>query len=269
MNESTFRLPKMDCPSEERMVRLALDGNSEVKRMSFDLAGRSVTILHENEASAIVALLEPVGLGVQLLDSRETNDSAAIGPANQDVSDIDERSALKKVLAVNASMFVVEIVAGLYAQSTGLLADSLDNFADASVFALSLYAVGQTLGHKKRAARISGYLQGTLALGAFVEVARKFVFGSEAIGSVMIVTALVALGANAYCMKVLANQRDKEVHMRASWIFLTNDIIANIGVIVAGGLVTLIGSSIPDLVVGAIIASVVLLGSIRILRAAR
>ena len=86
---------------------------------------------------------------------------------------------------------------------------------------------------------------------------------------VMILVATTALIANAVCMWILAKHRRGEVHMRASWIFLTNDVIANIGVIVAGLSVKITASHIPDLITGAIIAVMVFSGSFRILRAAK
>ena len=54
--------------------------------------------------------------------------------------------------------------------------------------------------------------------------------------------------------------------MRASWIFSANDVIANLGVILAGVLVAWSGSRYPDLVIGFIIAGIVLNGARRILQ---
>ena len=53
-------------------------------------------------------------------------------------------STLKTVLWINAAMFVVVLAAGLYASSSALLADSLDNLGDALTYALSFYAVGRS-----------------------------------------------------------------------------------------------------------------------------
>jgi len=54
--------------------------------------------------------------------------------------------------------------------------------------------------------------------------------------------------------------------MKASWIFTTNDVLANCGVVVAAGLVAVTGSQVPDLVVAAGIALLVLAGALRIMR---
>ena len=81
----------------------------------------------------------------------------------------------------------------------------------------------------------------------------------------MIGISALALIANVSCLFLLSKHKDGEVHMKASWIFSANDVIANIGVIIAGILVMLTGSSIPDLVVGIIVAAVVARGAFSIL----
>ncbi|MFH2054361.1 MAG: cation transporter, partial [bacterium] len=82
----------------------------------------------------------------------------------------------------------------------------------------------------------------------------------------MITISAVALVANVTCLKLLFRHRHGGAHMKASWICSTNDVIANFGVIVAGGLVALTSSRYPDLVIGAIIGVVVLIGAVRILK---
>lgn len=84
----------------------------------------------------------------------------------------------------------------------------------------------------------------------------------------MMIVAAVALVANAVTMKLLSGHREGGAHMQASWIFTTNDVLANLGVIVGGVLVRLTGTSVPDLVVGAVIALLVFRGALRILRVA-
>lgn len=177
-----------------------------------------------------------------------------------------EAGTLRWLLAINAVMFVVEVVAGWLAQSTGLLADSLDMFADAGVYGLALYAVGRHAAHQLRAARLSGWLQLLLALGALTEVLRRALLGSEPEPLPMMGIAFLALCANVACVALLARHRDGGAHMRASWIFSTNDVLANLGVILAGLLVHWSGSNIPDLVIGMLIGLLVLNGARRILR---
>jgi len=170
------------------------------------------------------------------------------------------------LLGINAIMFVVELVAGWSAESTGLIADSLDMLADAVVYGLALYAVGRAAHVKARAAHLSGAFQGLLAVGVFADVLRRFTTGSAPEPPTMISVSTLALVANVSCLFLLAKHRDGEAHMRASWIFSTNDVLANLGVIAAAALVAWTGSPLPDLVVGTAIAALVLVGAFRISR---
>ncbi|WJI25709.1 cation diffusion facilitator family transporter [Thermosynechococcus sp. B3] len=180
-----------------------------------------------------------------------------------------ERKTLRIVLLINVLMFFVEVITGVLAQSTALIADSLDMLADALVYGLSLYAVGRSLKQKTRAASLSGLFQITLAALILLDVIRRFVSGSAPEADWMMAIALLGLVANGYCLYLIAKHRQGEVHMRASWIFTQNDVIANVSVIIAGGLVALFRSPYPDLIVGFGIASLVLWGGIRIVRDAR
>ena len=257
-----FHIARMDCAAEESMVRDALEGMDGIRALKFDLAARRLAVHHDGDPAAITERLDRLGLGSRL---EATESGGAEVPAGAGDDRLEQRT-LFILLGINAGMFVVEQLAGWIAASAGLLADSLDMLADASVYGIALYAVGRSVRLKRHAAQASGWLQLALALGAFAEVVRRFVFGSEPEPGYMMAVALLALAANIACLALISRHREGGVHMRASWIFSTNDVIANIGVIVAGGLVAWTGSRLPDLVVGAVIALVVASGAVRILR---
>lgn len=180
-----------------------------------------------------------------------------------------ERKTLIVLISINAFMFASELVLGWIAQSTGLIADSLDMLADATVYGLSLYAVGKGILHQAKAAQVSGFLQIILGLGVLFEVFRRLLFGSEPQSTLIIVVGVAALLANIICLVLIYKHREGGVHMRASWIFSTNDVIANLGVIVSGVLVAIMGSRFPDLIVGTIISLIVVRGGIKILQDAK
>ena len=258
---SIFLLPKMDCSSEENLVRMALANEKGVGPLSFDLQKRELTAIHELEVDSLLRKLESLNLGAKLVESI-ADTSPRSTQADEDRS---EASTLKLLLAINGAMFLIEIVLGIVAQSTGLIADSLDMFADAAVYGLALYAVGRAASLKLRAAHLAGWLQVLLALGALAEVIRRFVFGSEPESGLMMGIGALALVANVACLFLITKKKDAGAHMKASYIFSANDVIANLGVIVAGALVAWTGSAYPDLVIGSIIAIVVLNGARRIL----
>jgi len=166
-------------------------------------------------------------------------------------------------------MFVVEIVTGILAESTGLIADSLDMLADATVYGIALYAVGKAASAKVGAALASGYFQMALALIVVLDVTRRAFFGSDPEPAYMVLVGLVALVANVICLGLIAKHRDGGVHMRASWIFSRNDVIANAGIILGGGLVYATGVRWPDLIIGIAIAIIVFRGGLSIIADAR
>lgn len=180
-----------------------------------------------------------------------------------------ERKTLITLLLINAVMFVTELAFGLLAQSTGLIADSLDMLADAAVYGIALYAVGRGLLRQTKAAEVSGYLQTILGTGVLLEVVRRVMFGSEPESMLIVSVGAAALVANLVCLGLISKHRNGGIHMRASWIFSTNDVIANLGVIVSGVLVAVLGSRIPDLIVGAVISAIVVRGGMQILKETR
>ena len=180
-----------------------------------------------------------------------------------------ERRTLWWLLAINGLMFVGEAVAGWWAESLGLLADSLDMLADAAVYGLALYAVARSARLKIRAARLSGLLQLGLGLGVLGEATRRFLGETEPAGALMFAVGSLALVANLACLALISRHRDGGIHMRASWIFSTNDVLANLGVIISGGLVWYFGNPLPDLFLGTAIAVLVISGGLRILRESR
>ena len=179
-----------------------------------------------------------------------------------------ERRTLKIVLAINMSQFAVALTVGLWAQSSGLLGAALDNLGDAAVYVVSLYAVGRTINAKVAAARLSGVLLVSLALLLALEVVRRYFGGAEPIGMAMIVTALINAGTNVVNLRLLRKHRNDGVNLKASWIFTTNDMAANIGIALSGIAVMAFGSAWPDLIIGLVVALVVIKGGFEILREA-
>ena len=186
-----------------------------------------------------------------------------------EIKDQSQKSVLYWLLAINTSMFMVEITLGWYAESTALIADSMDMFADAVVYGIGLYVVGRTALAKANAALVSGYFQAILGFLILFDITRRLIQGSEPLSEFMMLVGLVALIANVICLLLIHKHKDGEVHMRASWIFSANDVIANLGVIISGVLVWWLDNRWPDIIIGIVIAVVILRGSLLILIDAR
>lgn len=253
----------MDCPSEENLIKLKLNDFPDILNLVFDIPNRKLTIFHKENSAKIEKAIDELNLGSKLISTGESDQTVFEEHSNQ-------RKVLWIVLIINFSFFLIEMITGLISRSMGLVADSLDMLADAFVYAISLYAVGGTLQRKKSIARIAGYFQITLAVIGFVEVVRRFI-GMEALPDfrTMIIVSVFALIANAVCLYLLMKSKSNEAHMRASMIFTSNDIIINLGVIIAGVLVLWLNSSLPDLIVGSAVFILVIFGAVRILKLAK
>jgi Co/Zn/Cd efflux system component len=187
--------------------------------------------------------------------------STSMGESSQDSL---SRRVLSVLLALNGSMFVLEIAGGWFAESMGLMADGLDMGADAAVYALALLAIGASSQRKLGAARFAGVVQFLLGIGAIVEVGRRWIVGSAPEPPAMVGISVLALVVNATCLALLRRHREGEVHLQAAWIFSATDVQANLGVIAAGLLVAWLDSPVPDLIIGAIVSALVLRGALRI-----
>lgn len=251
----------MDCPSEERLIRMKLEGIESIKGLDFDIPSRMLSVYHTGDNNSINESLIELNLGSKLLSTEE----AETPFLSQD--DQQEKKLLWSVLLINFSLFILEIITGFISNSMGLVADSLDMFADSIVYGLSLYAVGHMASRKKRIAALSGYFQAGLAVFGLIEVLRRFLgFEEVPVFQTMIVISLFALAGNAASLYLLQKSKSKEAHMQASLIFTSYDVLANLGVIVAGMAVYFTHNKIPDLIVGSVVFLMVARGAIRILK---
>jgi len=179
-----------------------------------------------------------------------------------------QSGTLKVVLGINAVMFVVVLTAGLYAASTALLADSLDNLGDALTYAVSLYAVGRSAQTKGRVAMFKGALILVAALFVIGQVIYKLLHPSMPVFETMGWVGLLALVANGACLALLWKHREEDVNMSSVWECSRNDIASNIAVIVAAGLVWFTASGWPDVLIGALLALLFLRSAARVFRSA-
>lgn len=180
-----------------------------------------------------------------------------------------ERRTLLAVLLLNVGLVAGLGASGVVGDSSGLIANALDNTSDVAVYAISYYAVGRAQLWKTRAAQLSGIVLFVLALVVLIDVGRRVVYGAEPASTIMMVMTVIAAAINLLCLKLLSSIRHGDVNLRAAWIFSVNDLLSNLGVLLAGVLVLALGQSWPDLVVGLVIALVVGKGGVEILLDAR
>ncbi|MFD2609145.1 cation transporter [Deinococcus wulumuqiensis] len=193
-------------------------------------------------------------------DSRTDNDEH-----NLDANQAADRRILWLVLLINLGQALAGAGVGVWASSTALIGAALDNLADASVYGVSLYAVGRAATIKVRAARLSGWLLIGLAVVLFVEVLRRFFGGEEPIGPAMMAVAAVNAALNLVCLRLLRRHRGEDVNFKASAIFTSNDSIVNLAIVLSGALVLWLDSNLPDLVLGLVVSAIAANGGREIL----
>lgn len=177
-----------------------------------------------------------------------------------------ERRTLWIVLGLNVGLAMAFFATGAFGDSSALIANGLDNLSDSLVYAISLFALSRSAKWQRVAANVSGCLLIVFAIGILYDAWRRYVGGSDPLGTVMIVMALSAAAINSVCVWLLARLKDPDVNIRAANTFSWNDFAANLGIVVAGGLVAWLGTNWPDLVVGVIIAGIAAWGGVNILR---
>ena len=178
----------------------------------------------------------------------------------------EERRALRIALALNAAMAVIGGLAGWIGQSTGLLADALDMLADAAAYSIALLAIGRTALFKIRAATLSGTILLVLGVGILFEVGRRLLYGADLVSELMICTSLLSLIVILTVLRLLATMKSGVVHLRSTWLFTRADVVANLGVILAGVLVFWFRVPYPDYVIGSLIGLYVIKEAVEILR---
>lgn len=262
MYQTTFKITKMDCPSEEQLIRMKLAGFQNIVQLDFDLLHRTLVVVHKDVYEPIYQSLMALNLGTNVLESVPCTES----PLQNDNTTL-ERKLLWQVLAINLFFFGLEGITGWISHSMGLLGDGLDMLADVFVYGLALIAIGGTATRKKNIAKIAGYIQALLASLGFIEVIRRY-FGTETIPNfeTMLVVSVLALIGNGLCLYLLHKSKNTEVHIQASMIFTSNDIIVNFGVILASALVYWTDHKLPDLLIGAIVFVLVGKGASNILK---
>lgn len=171
------------------------------------------------------------------------------------------------VLTINSVMFFVELGGGILGRSTALIADSLDMFGDASVYAFSLFALNRGPVWRNRAATLKGAIMVAFGLGVLAEAIAKALTGTIPSGETMGVVGGLALGANLVCLALLFRHRDDDLNMHSTWLCSRNDIVANLGVLAAAGVVLTLHSNWPDILVGLAIVGLFLASASRVLRA--
>ena len=156
MQKTVFKISKMDCPSEENLIKMKLSDIDSINQLDFNLEERILTLYHNAYVNIISNSIKELKLNETLISSEETDTIITESTRSQS-------KLLWTILIINFAFFIIEMSTGIISKSMGLVADSLDMLADSFVYGLSLIAVGGTVLKKKRIAKYAGYFQIVLA----------------------------------------------------------------------------------------------------------
>jgi Co/Zn/Cd efflux system component len=191
-------------------------------------------------------------------------------PSPLKVGRLEEASAYRRVLwavlGINATMFVVEVGAGVAAGSASLQADALDFLGDAANYGISLFVVGMALRYRATAALAKGASMGLFGLWVIATVIWHAWYGTLPSALTMGVVGVAALAANAASFGLLWAYRHGDANMRSAWICTRNDVLGNLAVLLAAAGVFGTGTGWPDAIVAAIMASLALQGAATVIR---
>ena len=166
-------------------------------------------------------------------------------------------------------MFFIEAIYGWFAQSNALMADALDMLGDAAIFGFSLYVIRLNTIWQSRAGYIKGIIMAIFAIGVLTNTFYRSFNPIIPEVTTMGVVGCMALVANLVCAVMLLGFRDTDVNMRSAWLCSRNDVLANLGVLLAAAGVAWTNSPWPDLVVGISISALILKSAIEVMRDAK
>jgi Co/Zn/Cd efflux system component len=176
------------------------------------------------------------------------------------------KRALWAVIAINATMFLVEMGAGLLSTSQALKADALDFLGDTATYGMSLFVIGMPLVWRSRAALLKGLSLGAMGLWVLGSTVHQLLVLGLPRAEVMGAIGFLALAANLTSVLLLLRYRNGDANVRSVWLCSRNDAIGNIAVILAAGGVWTTSAAWPDLIVAGIMASLFLYSAIGIVR---
>lgn len=182
-----------------------------------------------------------------------------------DGMDPNYKRVLLIVIAINAAMFVVEMLAGRLSGSKALQADALDFLADSLTYGLSLAVIGSAATVRARAAMFKGISLSAMGLWVLGTTAYQVLVLGLPAAEIMGIVGVLALIANLASVILLMRYKDGDANVRSVWLCSRNDAIGNVAVVAAALGVWGSGTAWPDLIVAGLMAGLFLNSSVQII----
>ncbi len=196
------------------------------------------------------------------------SDSCCQGQIDAGALEARQRRVLTLVLMINAVTFLMMVAAAVFSGSSSLLSGALDNLGDALTYALSFAVIGATSAAKARVALFKGVLIFGAAIAVALQISWRVLHVETPIVETMGIAALLNLGANLLCLRLLYPFRNGDVNMSSVWECSRNDVKEGFAVITAALTVWVFESGWPDIVIAAGLVVLFLRSAARVLRGA-
>jgi len=194
------------------------------------------------------------------------SDSCCQGQLDVSALESRQRRVLIWVLVINVFTFLMMVAGSVLSGSSSLLSGTLDNLGDAVTYALSLAVVGATCTAKARVALFKGLLILGAALAVAIQIGWRIQHPESPVVETMSIAALLNLGANVLCLRLLYPYRNGDVNMTSVWECSRNDVMEGFAVIAAAFAVWVFGSGWPDVLVAIALLILFLRSATRVLR---
>ena len=197
----------------------------------------------------------------------------------------DKKSTLQKVIFLNISLVIAEIIAGIYSGSMALIADAFHNLGDVLALFISLIAI--IYGAKKASESMTfGYIKAEI-MAAFinslfliitmifilVESINRFVNPTEINAPIVIFASLIALFINAYSTILLKqnniehhheddenqhHHKHEDMNIKSAYLHMLGDAVISLSVAIGGVIIYFFGVVAIDSVLSVIFSIYIL-----------
>lgn len=169
---------------------------------------------------------------------------------------------------INLGMFFIEAIYGWLSESRALFADSLDMLGDSILLGSSFFVVQRSEKCRTWLSLIKGLVMGGFSFFILASVVYRYLYPGLPEASTMGIIGAVALAANLFCAFLIYRYRSDDINMKSVWLCTRNDVLANLGILVAAWGVAFTHSFWPDLVVGTLISILIFRSSLNIIQEA-
>lgn len=180
-------------------------------------------------------------------------------------------------IALNFGFVIVEALAGVYSNSTGLLSDAGHKMID--VFSLLIALLAFRLAASKPNSRYTyGYRKASVLISLFnalllvcavcvivFESVSKLMEPAPVNGAAVSWTAAAGILVSGISALLMMRFQKKDINTRGAFLHMATDSLLSLGVVISGIVISLSGLYVIDPIVSLVIAAVILYNSVRLL----